>query len=1162
MASPSEPFTHSSPGPFATPGASGVPGEVLEQLTESVAIFSPEGRFQYVNGAAERLLGASRGELVGRLPADMLPGGEGVLLREALSRVAATGRAERFEHHAARTRRWWDARIQPGGDALWFVATDITERKQAEGSPEADLTRLRVLAEASRALSAARLDLGEVLQALTQQVVAHLADTCTVSLASEDGQWVDPVAHHDVDREQKAAYLEMSARARVRMGEGLTGAVAKSGQPLCLAEVSREEVARAVKPEYRHLLAFAESYSVLVVPFSHQGRVIGVLQCARRAPRPGFDAEDTNLLQELADRAAFAITHARLHEQAVLQARVLESMAEGVSVSDESGTIIYTNPAEDRMFGYAAGELVGQHVTAQNAYPPEENARLVGDVITWLKARGSWSGEWRNLRKDGTSIVTRAHITGLELRGRTHWVCVQQDITAEKQVEAERAALLEAEREARARAERTAEYARRLQQVMQLLGQALSAAEVAGAVLDVGVDALDGANAGIWLLDEPGERLELMRHRGFSSQTLEGFRSFPVTAAMPVAEAVRSGQPLWLRNWAEYAEREPAAEAHAHVVRYRTEMAAACLPLLVEGRVIGGMSFGFRGARVLEDGERWFLQILTQHAAQALERVRLFEEQLVTRARLEAVVSASPAAIILLDFDGTVRLWNAAAESIFGWSAQEVLGRPNPMVQEEAREEFVEFLARLERGEVLQGLEVRRQTKARGIIDVELYAAPVRMRDGRTQCLGVMTDITERKRSEARTRFLAEASTLLSSSLDYEQTLSSVAHVAVPTLADWCAVDVLEPDGMVRRVVVTHQDPARVRAALDFHERYPPTLDAAGGLGKVLRTGEPLFLRHLPEEQVLASIEDPVQREALRALGIRSVIIVPLRSRGRVIAGLTLVYADSDRRYTEADLRLAEELALRAATAMDNASLYREAQEAVAARDTFLGVASHELNTPLTSLKLNLQSLQRAVEKLPAEAVPREGLGAKFQSVHRQVGRLASLIRELLDISRITAGKLKLEPEPLDLAEMAREAASRAAEDAAKAGCELRLSVPGPVEGTWDRLRLDQVLQNLLSNALKYGHGRPVDMELEEDGDTVTLRVRDRGIGIAPEDQSRLFQKFQRVASERHYSGFGLGLWIVKQVLDAMGGTIRVESALGQGATFTVTLPRRVPASA
>ncbi len=229
-------------------------------------------------------------------------------------------------------------------------------------------------------------------------------------------------------------------------------------------------------------------------------------------------------------------------------------------------------------------------------------------------------------------------------------------------------------------------------------------------------------------------------------------------------------------------------------------------------------------------------------------------------------------------------------------------------------------------------------------------------------------------------------------------------------------------------------------------------------------------------------------------------------------------------------------------------------EEAVQARDRFLAIAGHELNTPLTSLKLNLDALERTLSR-PNGFKP-ETVAGKLEKIHRQLGRLANLVKELLDVSRITGGRLVLEPEEMDLVALAREVVERSQEDALHAGCELVLHAPSHLAGRWDRLRLDQVLQNLLSNAIKYGRGKPVELELREEGDFASFHVTDHGIGIAPEDHARLFMRFERVASERNYGGFGLGLWIVKQVLDAMGGTIEVKSAHGQGSTFRVRVPR------
>jgi signal transduction histidine kinase len=416
----------------------------------------------------------------------------------------------------------------------------------------------------------------------------------------------------------------------------------------------------------------------------------------------------------------------------------------------------------------------------------------------------------------------------------------------------------------------------------------------------------------------------------------------------------------------------------------------------------------------------------------------------------------------------------------------------------------------------------------------------------------------ETRRAQRHAAFLAQASEVLASSLEQEQILQRMAHLAVPTLADGCSVDVPGPDGTVRRVAVAHVRPGMVDLSQAFHARYPIRMDDAGGIGRVLRVGVTEFLPELSPallEQTLADDEERLR--ATLELGVKTYISVPLISRGKVLGALTLVNTESLRRYTQADVRLAEDLARRAAASLDNGRLYMEAQDAVRARDTFLSVASHELNTPLTSLTLNVQALRRDLEVRSASVPPSEALSSKVLAVQRQLSRLSSLVRELLDVSRITAGRLRLEREELDLAALAREMVPRFSEDLARAGCELRLDAPVPATGHWDRLRLEQVLQNLLSNAIKYGRGKPIEVRVGADAERAWLAVRDEGMGIPPEGQSRLFQRFERLASERHYGGLGLGLWIVKQIVDALEGRILVESTPGLGSTFTVELPRQ-----
>ncbi|MBI5069160.1 MAG: hybrid sensor histidine kinase/response regulator [Deltaproteobacteria bacterium] len=228
-------------------------------------------------------------------------------------------------------------------------------------------------------------------------------------------------------------------------------------------------------------------------------------------------------------------------------------------------------------------------------------------------------------------------------------------------------------------------------------------------------------------------------------------------------------------------------------------------------------------------------------------------------------------------------------------------------------------------------------------------------------------------------------------------------------------------------------------------------------------------------------------------------------------------------------------------------------QRAVAARDQFLSIASHELKTPLTALQLQLQSLQRL---LAGEQPADERMVTKVRTATRSAERLGELVNRLLEVSRLTTGQLELSPEPFDLAELVRRLAERFAEPLEDAGIVLAIHAPAPVRGRWDRGRVETIAASMLSNAIKYGAGRPVDLGAALRDGVARLWVRDRGIGIAPEDQARIFERFERAVPEHHYGGFGVGLWVARLVAEAHGGCIKVESKKGEGSTFTLELPR------
>src|SRR6266542_4560726 len=290
--------------------------------------------------------------------------------------------------------------------------------------------------------------------------------------------------------------------------------------------------------------------------------------------------------------------------------------------------------------------------------------------------------------------------------------------------------------------------------------------------------------------------------------------------------------------------------------------------------------------------------------------------------------------------------------------------------------------------------------------------------------------------------------------------------------------------------------------------------------------------------------------------GVSSLMMAPLEHRRHVFGHITLMRDAGGAPYTPDDEALLDDLAHRAAQAIENARLYGEAQAAVAARDEFLSIASHELRTPLTALRLALENMRRVSSREAIERLPRPYVERVLVTAERQGQRLEKLVTALLDVSRIQMGRLELDVEEVELGAVVQDAVGAIVDEATQSGSPI--DVRGePVRGYWDRLRISQVVTNLLSNAVKYGSAKPVEVEFGLEGANAVLLVRDQGIGIDPADQPQIFERFERAVSSRNYGGLGLGLYIVKRIVEAHGGTIRVDSRPGAGASFRVELPQR-----
>ena len=281
---------------------------------------------------------------------------------------------------------------------------------------------------------------------------------------------------------------------------------------------------------------------------------------------------------------------------------------------------------------------------------------------------------------------------------------------------------------------------------------------------------------------------------------------------------------------------------------------------------------------------------------------------------------------------------------------------------------------------------------------------------------------------------------------------------------------------------------------------------------------------------------------------------VPLLIKGRLTGAITL-RAERDRKYSSIDLELVEELGRRAAMAIDNAQLYRHAEDALRARDEFLSIAAHEIRGPITSIHLAVQALQQ--KKLPPDALSRA-----FELVEREDRRLSHFVDELLDLGRLRAGRLQLQLEEVNFMGVVQEVVKRLGAELAAGGSALTITAQPDVVGEWDRFRLEQTVTNVLSNAIKFGLGRPIEISLSSSGGRARLAIRDHGIGIDPSARERIFQPFERNVSALNYGGLGLGLHIVKTIVGAMGGSVSVESELGAGSTFLLELPLQLGESA
>jgi signal transduction histidine kinase len=458
-------------------------------------------------------------------------------------------------------------------------------------------------------------------------------------------------------------------------------------------------------------------------------------------------------------------------------------------------------------------------------------------------------------------------------------------------------------------------------------------------------------------------------------------------------------------------------------------------------------------------------------------------------------------------------------------------------------------------GRAVEGeeMEIERADGSRGT--VRASSAPIRDAAGSiVAVVSTFYDITEQRKQELGRRFLSEASSILAGSLDYETTLRNVARLAIPTLGDWCTIDILRDDGDIDRLAVEHLRPEKARFARAIDRRYPSDPQSEVGVARVVRTGVAELIPRVSDELLASLAQDAAHLRLLRSAEMRSAMVAPLRARGRSLGAMVFITAESGRHYTQADLELAKELALRAALAIDNARLYHDSQAANRAKSDFLAVISHELRTPLTAVIGYAELLGLGVPD-PLTERQRD----QVERISISAAHLLMLIEEILTMISLEAGDTPLDPAEIELQDVLHRAEAIIRPLADAKDLTLHMDSSSVVMIT-DGERLLQVLVGLLSNAVKFTETGGVRVEVSEQPGSVELRVRDTGVGLSREQIDRIFEPFWQAEHPitRRAGGTGLGLTITMGLVERLGGTVDVRSTVSEGSEFTVHLPRRL----
>lgn len=781
----------------------------------------------------------------------------------------------------------------------------------------------------------------------------------------------------------------------------------------------------------------------------------------------------------------------RLFESSVVNAY------DGIIILDAARTaglhsrrILYANEAFARMTGYSERELYESR--APLTAGPETDRATLERLRGTLERCEPYRGEMLLYRKDGSTFWGESTLMPMrDEEGRlTHWVSVTRDVTERKRVE----------------------------------------------------------EAALRLAREEAGRSEAEAARARTVAILES-----ITDAFFVLDAQRRFTFVNLRA-AEVLQRPPEQLVGQRLEELLPEGAREGLVRGVE-RVLEGHG-GSECEMYFAPLEAWFechVSPSGEGASVYLREVTARKRAEEARRRLSSIIEATPDFVGSTDAQGLGLYLNRAGRRMLGLSDEQdasawCIASAHPVWS--ARRLLAEGVPTALREGVWMGETALLSPDGREVPVSQVLLAHREPGGALEMFSTIIRDISDRKRAEESQLFISESGRVLVAALEYEATLSSLARLLVPRLADYCIVGMLEGEEL-HRVAMAHRDPAQ-EPLLHRLERLRPRPRAIVGVQGVLRTGQPELVPEVTEAWLRASAENEEHFTLHRQLAPRSLMIVPLVARGRTLGAITFATTElSGRRYGPADLTLAEDLAGRAALTIDNARLYKEAQQAAQARDEVLAIVSHDLRNPLNVISLGAASL---LKRLPGSE---EAVSWRKQAdlVRRSADRAIRLIQDLLEVAKLEAGRLSVERQPEDACRLVDEVVELHRPLAEARGLKLEREVEESLPAVLaDRSRVLQVFSNLIGNAVRYTpEGGLVTVRARSEGAEVRFCVSDTGKGIAPENLPHLFERYWQAKSSQE--GAGLGLPIAKGIVEAHGGRMGVESEPGRGSTFFFTLP-------